>query len=277
MRHQLHAVRRGRGVSPHALCGRPQARRPLCRQRFVRSRWRAAPDEKPVRCRPSSWRLHDRDRAHHRGKPAQRALERRAGRGATGGQSVVGDRGRGRAQGQPRARGSDREDRRHEKSQVHRAGALLRWRGSLLRGGRGPQVQRRRRPGDPLRGAARRPRHARDAFHHRGALRPGYRRQGRAHHRRALLRRDPRFLHRAHRSGSGGRRADRVAARRRRHRNRRGKRHAECEALHTRTGAAARSASRRRSLSTAPPTALSSSRCPRPRRHCIRAKPRAPR
>ena len=54
----------------------------------------------------------------------------------------------------------------------------------------------RRGAGHPLRGAARRAGHARDAVDHGGALRPGHGRQGRADHRRALLRRDARLLHR---------------------------------------------------------------------------------
>ena len=64
-------------------------------------------------------------------------------------------------------------------------------------------LPRRRGAGHPLRGAARRARHAGDAFHHGGALRPGHGRQGRAHHRRALFRRDARLLHRPCRAGGG--------------------------------------------------------------------------
>ena len=58
------------------------------------------------------------------------------------------------------------------------------------------QLQGRRGPRHPLRGTARRPRHARDAVDHGGALRPGHGRQGRAHHRRPLLRRHARLLRR---------------------------------------------------------------------------------
>ena len=72
--------------------------------------------------------------------------------------------------------------------EVHRSGALLRRRGGLLRGGEERDVQGRRSARDPLRGPARRPRHARDAVDHRGALRPGHGRQGRADHRRPVLR-----------------------------------------------------------------------------------------
>ena len=76
-----------------------------------------------------------------------------------------------------------------------------------------------------------RPRHARDAVDDRGALRPGHGRQGRADHRRALLRRDPRLLHRPCRAGGRGRRADRAPARRRHHRHRRRRGHARGRAL----------------------------------------------
>ena len=79
-------------------------------------------------------------------------------------------------------------------------------------------VQGRRGSRHPLRGPARRPRHARDAVDHGGALRPGHGRQGRADHRRPLLRRDARLLHRPCRAGSGGRRPDRPAPGRRHHR-----------------------------------------------------------
>ena len=96
------------------------------------------------------------------------------------------------------------------------------------------EVQRGRRAGDPLRGAEGRPRHARDAGDHRGALRPGHGRQGRAHHRRPLLRRDARFLHRPRRTGSGDRRPDRAPARRRHHRHRRRGRHPRGQALRRR-------------------------------------------
>ena len=110
--------------------------------------------------------------------------------------------------------------------QVHRTGALLRRRGGCLRGGPQARIQGRRRSGHPLRGAQGRPRHARNAGHDRGPLRPGHGRQGRADHRRAFLRRHPRLLHRPCRSGSGSRRSDRVIARRRHHHHRRGGGHA---------------------------------------------------
>ena len=86
-------------------------------------------------------------------------------------------------------------------------------------------VQGRRRHRHPLRRTARRSRHARDAVHHRGALRPGHGRQGGADHRRPVLRRDARFLHRPCRPGSGGRRPDRPAEGRRHHLDRCRSRH----------------------------------------------------
>ena len=66
------------------------------------------------------------------------------------------------------------------------------------------------------------PGHARDALDHGGADRAGHGRQNCADHRRPVLRRDPRVLHRPCRAGSGGGRADRAVAGRRYHRNRRG-------------------------------------------------------
>ena len=111
-------------------------------------------------------------------------------------------------------------------SEIQRPGALLRRRGSLLRCGEEPQIQGRRSSGDPLRGTARRPRHARNALDHGRALRPGHGRQGRADHRRTFLRRHTRFLRRPCRAGGSDRRPDRADPRRRHHRDRRGERHA---------------------------------------------------
>ena len=80
------------------------------------------------------------------------------------------------------------------------------------------ELQGRRRSHHPLRGSQGRPRHARDALHHRGALRPGCRRQGGPDHRRPVLGRHARLLHRPRRARGGGRRADRTG-RERRHRS----------------------------------------------------------
>ncbi len=66
-----------------------------------------------------------------------------------------------------------------------------------------------------------RSRHARDAGADRGDLRPGHGAEGGADHRRPLLRRHPRLLHRPRRAGSGDRRADRAPEERRHHRDRR--------------------------------------------------------
>ena len=107
------------------------------------------------------------------------------------------------------------------------------------------QLQGRRRARHPLRGPQGRPRHARDAVDHGGALRPGHGRQGRAHHRRPLLRRDARLLHRPCRAGSGGRRPDRAAARRRHHRHRRRQGHARRRSSPTRSWRSAASAGSR--------------------------------
>ena len=81
------------------------------------------------------------------------------------------DRRRGRADGQPGARGGDREGRGHEPpgAGLHRPGAGLRLRGGRLRGGAEARLQRRRGAGDPQRGAEGRPRYARDAVDHGGA------------------------------------------------------------------------------------------------------------
>ena len=121
------------------------------------------------------------------------------------------------------------------KSEVLRSGALLRRRGSLLRGGQEQEIQGRRRARHPLRGSRGRPRHARDAGDHRRALRPGHGRQGRAHHRRTLLRRNARLLRRPCRPRSGGRRTDRAAERRRHHPHRCRQGHARRRGVASRT------------------------------------------
>ncbi len=66
-------------------------------------------------------------------------------------------------QGQPRAGGRRRQDRRLHPPPSPRPGARLRGRGSGLRRGARRAHRGRRRHRDPQRGAARRPRHARDA------------------------------------------------------------------------------------------------------------------
>ena len=74
------------------------------------------------------------------------------------------------------------------------------------------RIQRRRSARHPLRGPQGRSRHARDARDDRSALRSGDGRQGRADHRRPLLRRDARLLCWPCRSGSCDRRTDRSPA-----------------------------------------------------------------
>ena len=159
-------------------------------------------------------RLHDRDRPDHRREPRQGEVEPGPGRGPPGRQA---DHRR------PAAWSACKGNLAPEGAivkvagmtadcKLHRPGALLRLRGGLLRGGAEPHLQGRRGPGHPLRGPEGRPRHARDAVDHGGALRPGHGRQGGAHHRRPLLRRDARLLHRPCRAGGGGRRPDRAAA-----------------------------------------------------------------
>ena len=112
------------------------------------------------------------------------------------------DRRRGRAQGQPGARRRHREGGGHASPGLHRPGTLLRQRRSRLRRRREQQVQGRRGDRHPLRRTQGRPRHARDAVDHGGALWPGRRREGGADHRRPLLRRHARLLRRPCRAGS---------------------------------------------------------------------------
>jgi dihydroxy-acid dehydratase len=69
--------------------------------------------------------------------------------------------------------GLDREGRRHAPPGVRRSGPRVRLRGGHVRCGRGARDQRRRSDRHPLRGPQGRPRHARDALHHCGAVRAG--------------------------------------------------------------------------------------------------------
>ena len=120
-----------------------------------------------------------------------------------------------------RARGLRRQARRPRAAAPPRPGARLRLRGGLLRRGQGALDRARRRGRDPLRGAGRRPGHARDAARDRRARRRGARRRDRADHRRPLLGRDPRPDGRPHRARGRARRPDRRRARRRHDRARR--------------------------------------------------------
>ena len=83
------------------------------------------------------------------------------------------------------------------------------------------ELQGRRSARDPLRRPEGRAGHARDARRHRADLRAGHGREGRAAHRRALLRRDARHDDRLRLAGSRGRRAARAGAERRPHPHRR--------------------------------------------------------
>jgi dihydroxy-acid dehydratase len=115
-------------------------------------------------------------------------------------------------EGESRARRCDREGRGHVEAEIYRSGPLLRSRRRRLRVGPEEDLQGGRGHRDPLRGAARRSRHAGDALDHGGADRAGDGRQGRPDHRRPVLRRHPRVLHRPCRAGSRRGRADRPVA-----------------------------------------------------------------
>ena len=101
-------------------------------------------------------------------------------------------------QGQPRPRRRHREGRRHERGEQVFTGParVFDCEEDAFEAVR-PRLQGRRGPRHPQRGPRRRPGHARDAGHHRRALRPGHGQEGRAHHRRPLLRRHARLLRRA--------------------------------------------------------------------------------
>ena len=111
----------------------------------------------------------------------------------------------------------------------------LRVRGGLFRLRHQGRRAGRRLPGDPLRGAEGRARHARDAVDHGGALRPRHR-ECRADHRRPLLRRHPRPVRRPYRAGGRSRRADRPAQGRRHGHHRRAERHDLGRSRRGRTG-----------------------------------------
>ena len=95
----------------------------------------------------------------------------------------------------------------------------------------------RRRGGDPLRGAQGRPRHAGDACPDRDPDGARSGRQRRPDHRRALLRRHPRPVHRPYLAGSCRRRADRPGPGRRPHPSRHPAAQARPAGRRRRTGA----------------------------------------
>ena len=109
----------------------------------------------------------------------------------------------------------------HERLSHRGAGARLRLGGGVFRRREGTGDQGGRRGRHPLRGTGGRAGDAGDAARHGRARRRGARGQDRAHHRWALLRRDPRADGRAHLAGGGARRPHRGARERRHSRHRR--------------------------------------------------------
>ncbi len=121
------------------------------------------------------------------------------------------------AERQSRARRCAVESRRPQGACVRGHRARVRQRGRLRADRAQSRLHGRRGTGDPLRGAAWRARHARNARRHRADLRPADGRESRAAHRRAILRRDARHLRRPHHAGSRRRRASGVREGRRPH------------------------------------------------------------
>jgi dihydroxy-acid dehydratase len=128
-----------------ALYRRPEARRQICRQGHVRGRRHSAPDEDPARPRLPARRLHDGDRPHHRREHGEgrawndeQDVVRPADKPITKTGGVVGLKGNLAPRG-------DREGRRHGEAQVLRPGALLRFRGRVLRGRRQAATTRKAR------------------------------------------------------------------------------------------------------------------------------------
>ena len=114
---------------------------------------------------------------------------------------------------QPRPEGRGRQGRRRpaRNAQTLRPGRHLRGRNRGLRGHRQRQGQGRRRGRDPLRRAPRRTGHAGDARPHHRHQGHEAGRHGGADHRRPLLRRHGRRLHRTHQPRGRRRRPDRPA------------------------------------------------------------------
>ena len=105
---------------------------------------------------------------------------------------LKGDRRPDRAARQPRARRRGGQAQGHRAAAASRPGAGLRQRGGRLRRHRQPGDSPRRRGRHPLRGAGRRPWHARDAADHGGAGRSGPGAGRDDGHRRAFQRRHAR-------------------------------------------------------------------------------------
>ena len=81
----------------NSLCRRFETGRPLCRQGYVRSWWRAAFDENAAGSRLPARRLPDGNGAFHRRKSEEREMESRPGCHLSGRQAIDADRWRGRA------------------------------------------------------------------------------------------------------------------------------------------------------------------------------------
>ena len=155
-------------------------------------------------------RLHDGHRPDHRRKSQEREMESAPGCGAACRQADHRHWRRGRPEGQSRARGRDREGRRHVELEISRTRTLFRSRRGRVRGGPKRRTRKATSSSSATRARAAAPACAR-CFDHRGADRSGHGRQDRPHHRRPLLGRDPRLLHRPCRAGGCRGRPDRPA------------------------------------------------------------------
>ncbi len=214
----LHHGRRGGHLPPHAVHRRPEARREVRGVRRAQDRRHPRHHQGAAGWRAAARRLHHRDRQDAGREPRRRGVPDRPGRGLSGVARHLAHRRRGRAARQPGAGRRHREGRGHGDAAVRGHRAVLRLRGGRVRRRAGARLQGRRRDRHPLRGAARRARHAGDAVHHQRDLRPGHGRGRGADHRRPVLRRHARLLRGPCRAGGGAGRPDRPAAERRPHR-----------------------------------------------------------
>ena len=180
-----------------------------------------------ARRRAAARRLPDRDRQDDGREPGRRSTRPRpTARWCTRWATPIHAGGRHRrAHRLAGPQGLGGQGGRHRLRPLRGPGPGVRRRGRGHGGDPGRPDQRRRRRGHPLRGAQGRAGHARDAGRDRGheGRRSGRRR--RPHHRRAVLGRHPRVLHRPRGARGGRRRPDRLRARRRPHRHRRGQPH----------------------------------------------------
>ena len=208
-------------LGAHADRRRHQARRPLRRDRPLQGGRRRASSRASSCAAASSTRTSPESTVERCARSPTAPTSGRPGRRRLLGRPAQGHRRAGDPARQPRAGRLRREARRPRARPPSRACARLRLGGSLLRRRQGARDRAGRRDRDPLRGAGRRPRHARDAARHGVARGRGSRRRGRPDHRRPLLRRDPRADGRARRTRGVPRRADRARPRRRHDRRRR--------------------------------------------------------